>query len=77
MAEALKLASIKQPDERVVTYLEALLQRAREGELISFTYVAELCQGDLETGWTEGRDLFMMAGMVARMQHRIQQRLDA
>lgn len=62
---------------QAVELLEQLLADAKAGELLSITYVAEIPGNQIVYGWTGCDDIVLVCGHVARLQHRLQQRLDA
>ena len=61
---------------QVVTAIRELLARAEAGEILDGIWVLGVRGGAHEVTWTGCDDLVRLSGYVARIQHRIQLRLD-
>lgn len=61
-----------QPNEEVISLLEELLEDARSGELRCVMAIGLLRGGYSRTAWGGEPDYYLLSGMVARLQHRIQ-----
>jgi hypothetical protein len=71
-----KVVSINLLNEEVVKTLRDLLVRAESGEIKSVMYLADRFDQTFDVAWTGCDDLVVLAGQAARLQYRIQIRMD-
>jgi hypothetical protein len=60
----------------VVAELRTLLERARAGEILSLSWVAEMDDGNMETGHTAVDDIFRHIGAASVLVHRLTKSAD-
>lgn len=71
-----KVVSINLPNEEVIKKLRDLLAQAENGEIKSVMYLADRFDQTFDVAWTGCDDLIALSGQAARLQHRIQVRMD-
>jgi hypothetical protein len=77
IAEIRKVESItgRSVDE-VIKGLRELLAAAERGEIKSVLWFADRFDQTFDVGWTGCDDMVMLSGQIARLQHRVQRRMD-
>lgn len=77
IAEIRKVESITGCDvEEVIKQLRELLAAAERGEIKSVLWFADRFDQTFDVAWTGCDDLLGLSGQIARLQHRVQVRLD-
>jgi len=70
MVSVLKLAEAS-PSKDVITVLESLLAKAKEGEVVSVCYAAELKDRSIQTAFTPSpNNAFAVLGAIERLKLR-------
>jgi hypothetical protein len=77
IAEIRKVESICGPDvEKVIELCRDLLAAAERGEIKSVLYLADRFDLGFDVAWSCSDDLIALSGQVARLQHKVQLRMD-
>jgi len=66
----------KEPNAQIIARLEEALFKARIGDCQSIVMVMELTDGYEQHVCTAGSDRTVLLGMLSRLEHRINQKLD-
>lgn len=69
-------AKHKEPNDKIIAHLEDALKKARTGEVQSVVMVFECTDGYEQHICTAGADRTVLLGMLSRLGHRINQKLD-
>lgn len=65
-----KIMGIRHVNADLVAILERLLERAKTAEIVGISYVAELTDGSIGTGWTTRHKMTALGG-VRWLEHRM------
>lgn len=70
MSVPLKLHK-QEPIPELVETIEALLQRAKDGEIVAIAFATEARQGNVTNGWTEAMNIHALKSGVMSLFARI------